>query len=162
LSQNEINFSSESLGYLIQDTLSKGASFRFQAKGSSMSPFIKDGDIVVISPSSNSAMSFGKPVAFVRTISEKLVIHRIIGHNRNGFVVKGDSVLGIDGLIPMANILGVVTAIERNGKPIRLGLGSERILIALLSRFNLLPTCSRLWMFIPPAPRGFIKHIILS
>jgi hypothetical protein len=41
-------------------------------------------------------------------------------------------------LIPIENLLGRVTRVERNGHQIRLGLGPECYLIALSSRSGLL------------------------
>jgi len=35
---------------LAKDVLGRGASFRFQARGNSMTPFIRDGDVIAIVP----------------------------------------------------------------------------------------------------------------
>ena len=157
LRQNEISLSSRALIELIRSTLLKGASFRFQVKGRSMSPFIRDGDIAVISPFRDYSASFGRVAAFVRPRSEKLVIHRIIGKNKKYFFLKGDGLFGVDGLIPETSILGVITAIERNGKQVTLGLGPERVIIGLLSRLKVLSFFFLIWKFVPHGLRRFIK-----
>lgn len=136
---NEFSFSGIALAELMQATFTKGASFKFQVKGFSMSPFIKDGDVVTISPALNSSLGFGKSVAFIHPETKKLVIHRIVGKNWTGYLIKGDSATKIDGLIPRESILGVVTRVERKNKEILLGLGLERFIIAFLSKTRLLP-----------------------
>lgn len=145
---NEVSFSSTSLIELIQSTLAKNSSFRFKVTGYSMSPFIKDSDIVTISSLSPAAL--GKITAFIHPGNKKLIIHRIIGQNKGYFILKGDRIAEIDGLIPRKNILGCVTRIERNNRDARLGLGAERLLIAFLSKNGFLPFifyCGRLILF---------------
>jgi hypothetical protein len=68
-----------------------------------------------------------------------MAIHRIIGKQTDSLTIKGDNALSSDGPVPTENILGRITKIERDGKLIRLGLGPERVIIALLSRAGLLP-----------------------
>lgn len=101
-----------------------------------MSPFIRNGDIVTVSPASDAHT--GDIAAFTRPESDRLVIHRVIGTQGNSLFIKGDNLSTMDGLIPKSNILGRIVKIERNGKSLRLGLGPERRLIALLSRTGLL------------------------
>lgn len=159
--KNEISFSARSLTELIQSTVAKGASFRFQVKGSSMAPFINDSDIVTISPLSDSRLMFGRPVAFVRPETKKLVIHRIVGINSDSYFIKGDNSPEADGLISKENILGAVTGIERESRRFVFGLGSERVLIALLSRGRILNLIYSVWAGIPFTMRRFIKRRIL-
>ena len=122
---------------LLRATLAKGMPFRFRATGSSMHPFIKHGDVIIVSTYADASPSLGDVVAIVQQGTEKLVIHRIVGRKRNTCLVKGDNTTGIEGPIPRANILGYVKSVERNDKKVLLGLGPERFLIALLTRANL-------------------------
>ena len=154
---NEISLSSQALIGLIQPVLSKGASFRFRVKGFSMTPFIKDNDVVTISAIYNSCIGFGQPVAFINPCSGKLVIHRVIGKNSNTYLIKGDRIPKIDGLIPKENILGVITRIDREGRRIKFGLGPERFIIGLLGRLRLLPFCFSCCALIHNSFRRFIK-----
>lgn len=156
---NEISFSSESLVELIRSAFAKNSSFRFKVSGFSMSCFIKDGDIVTISPLSVSQVGFGKSVAFIRPDIKKLVIHRIIGQNNGCFITKGDNSIEIDGLIPKENILGCVTKIERGGRAVRLGLGPERLVVAFLSKNGILPFMYRCWRLIPFPARQALKRL---
>lgn len=145
---NEMSFSSASLIELIQSALAKNSSFRFKVTGYSMSPFIKDSDIVTISPLGR--VTVGEVAAFIHPDNKKLIIHRIIGRNNGYFILKGDRIAEIDGLIPKENILGCVTRVERNNRDWRLGIGAERWLIAFLSKNGFLPfifCCGRLVLF---------------
>ena len=113
------------------------AYFRFRVRGFSMNPFIKNGDIVTISPLFNLSTVFGRPVAFIHHEIDDLIVHRVVGKIGNRYFIKGDSSFKIDGLIPRKDILGVVTKVERQGKKIIFGLGIERFIIAFLNRINL-------------------------
>lgn len=137
MKQNEIFFSSVSLIELIKSAFAKNSSFRFKVTGYSMSPFIKDSDVVTLSPLSR--VSLGKVAAFIHPDTKKLIIHRIIGQDNGYFILKGDRISEIDGLIPQENILGCVTRIQRNNRDVRLGIGAERLLIAFLSKNRFLP-----------------------
>ena len=157
-SADEVHISSKDLSELLASVLERQASFRFMAKGWSMSPFIKDGDIITISNLSGSIVSFGKPVAFICTHVKKLVVHRIIGRNDGYYLIKGDRVFKPDGLIPRENILGVVTRVEREGRDIVFGLGFERCIIAFLSRIKILFLIFFIWRLIPGSVRRFVRH----
>lgn len=123
---------------IYEAVLSKKLSLRFQIKGFSMSPFIKDKDIITISPVSDYIDSLGKTVVFIHPQTNNLFMHRIICRGRDYYLIKGDNIFSSDGLIPRENILGVVTKIERKGKKISFGLGYERYLIAILSKTKIL------------------------
>jgi signal peptidase I len=130
--------SGEALIDLIKAVLEKEASFRFRAKGFSMSPFVKDGDIITIAPRQKSPVRRGDIVAFVHPLTGKPIVHRVIKKEGAFLRIRGDRLQAEDGLIPESNILGIITEIERAGRRIYLGLGFERYLIALLSERALL------------------------
>jgi len=125
--------SGQALIDLLQAVLNKGVPFRFMAKGFSMSPFIKDDDIITVSPLSADSLRYGQMVAFRHPETKKLSIHRIIKNRGDLHLVKGDNVPQADGYIPRKNIIGRVTCVERRGKKAYLGFGPEKILIAFLS-----------------------------
>jgi signal peptidase I len=150
---------SEVLPELVKEVLSKGVECRFQVKGYSMSPFIKDSDVVTISPISDSSPGFGDVIAFIHPRTEKLIIHRVVGKIGNACLVKGENTLEPDGLIKKENVLGLVTKVERGGERIFLGLGPERFLIAMLTRKNLLlPVLRPVWKIFRPIARMFFEQ----
>jgi len=147
----ELSVSGPALVSLMRGVLAKGASFRFQAKGFSMSPFIKDGDLVTIAPLSENGPGLGDVVAFTHPKHGKLVVHRVIGRRRDTYVIGGDNTPDLDGDVPAKNVLGYVTHLQRDGKKICLGLGPERYPIALLAHRRLLiPFLLLLRRFIQP------------
>jgi signal peptidase I len=139
MKHRELNLSAPDMVGLLRDVLGKGASFRFKAKGFSMTPIIKDGDIITISPCLSAGLRSGDIAAFTHPVTDCLVVHRIVGIQDGSFFVKGDNNEDLDGLIPGSRILGWITRIERDGRSVQLGLGAERSAIALLSRFHILP-----------------------
>lgn len=123
---------------MAKEILARGLNLKFQAKGFSMSPFIKNGDILMISPFKGKKIGVGQVVAAVRPGTEEFIVHRAVGKSRGNYLIKGDNVPGPDGFFPGKNILGYVTKTERDGRPISFGLGSEKLLIAFLSRTGVL------------------------
>jgi hypothetical protein len=129
----ELSLSGESLLGLLEAVLARGVPFRFLARGFSMSPLIRDGDILTVAPRGEARLRPGDTVAFINPLNGKPAVHRIIRLDREFIVVKGDNVAEPDGLISGKDILGVVTSVERGGKKVRFGLGVERRLIAFFS-----------------------------
>jgi len=138
IKKDSLSISGESLIELIRGVHQKGASLRFLARGISMSPFIKDGDIITVAPAHQSPVSLGDIVAFIHPENGKPVVHRIVEISGSSFVIRGDNLQKADGLIPDSNILGIVTKVERNSRNIYIGLGFEKYLIAALSGRSLL------------------------
>lgn len=156
--KSELSISGEALTNLIQDVLSKKSPFRFRAKGFSMSPFIKDGDFITLSPLFSAPPLLGDVVAFVHPKTGKLIIHRVVGKKGDSYFIKGDSTSEIDDIIPRAKILGRVTEVKRDKKKIVLGFGPERLLIAFLTRRKLffvllLPV----WRIVRPLARRLFR-----
>jgi hypothetical protein len=132
---SDLFISGEDLLALMSVVLSTGASFRFQASGFSMNPFIKDGDTITISPASRVKPALGRVVASISPASNRLVVHRLIGRLGEAFLLQGDNSMGqADGFILPQNILGCVTRVERGGAPVFLGQGPERYLVAFFAK----------------------------
>jgi hypothetical protein len=146
--RGELALSSQQLEKLMRGVLGKGACFRFQGKGFSMSPFIKDGDVLTIAPMKGAAPGFGDVVVFTHPNTGKLIIHRIIGKKAGSYLTRGDNAPEGDGLISRAAILGRVIKVERDGKKPFLGLGPDRFIIAFMTRTGLLPLVWPVWRFV--------------
>ena len=151
---SDLPLSGRGLVDLLRAVLSKGVPVRFQAKGFSMSPFIKNNDVVTISPLQGTQPSLGDIIAFAHPETQGLYIHRIV-RNKCGFcVTKGDNRSQTEESVPIENILGSVTRVERDGRHVFLGLGPERFLIAFLGRRGLLfPFLFPLWRILRPFMR---------
>jgi signal peptidase I len=122
---------------LMTAVLAKGAPFRFQADGGSMSPFLRSGDIVTLVPVA-AHIRLGEVVAFHQPGKEGWAVHRVVGRRQARVLLKGDNCGCADGWVEQARIIGRAGCIEHRGRRVRLGLGPERMLIALLSRLGLL------------------------
>jgi signal peptidase I len=143
---------------IVKDILSDGGECRFQANGHSMSPFIKDGDVVTVSPIVRSSPGIGDVVAFIHKETGRLLIHRVVGKNEESYLTRGDNALEEDGFTCRANILGHVTKVARSGKKVFLGLGPERFLIAYLNRKGLLLSfVLPIWRIFPSIIRKNVK-----
>lgn len=123
---------------LLVAVLNRGSSFRFRARGMSMMPFIMDGDLITIAPVSNIRPTIGQVVAFIQPVSGSLIVHRVVRRQGCDLWIRGDNTgaLSFDHIDP-GSVLGCVTRVERNGQRVSLGLGIERLLISLLSRWGL-------------------------
>ena len=138
--------SGPALVQLLRSVLSKGAFVRFRAKGFSMTPFIKNEDIITLSPLKTVSPNIGDVIAIVLRDADKLCVHRVVGKRGDRFLTKGDNSSDTDGAVPKDSILGFVTRVERNGKEVSRGLGPERFLIAFLGgRGLLLPLILPMW-----------------
>ena len=133
-----VSLSGTALTDLLQAVVSRGSLFTLQAKGFSMSPFIRDGDIVTISPLHGTSPGVGDVVAFIHPAIKRVFIHRVVRKQGDLYIIKGDNSLEGDGPVLAAKILGFVTRVDRGNRRILLGLGPERQLIAFLSRKNFL------------------------
>jgi len=154
LKGSDLPLSGRGLVDLLRAVLQKGVPVRFQAKGFSMSPFIKNNDVVTISPGQGTRPGLGDIIAFAHPETQGLCIHRIVCNKDGFFVTKGDNRSQTDESVPIENILGSVARVERDGKQIFLGLGSERFLIAFLGRRGLLfPILLPLWRLVRPFMR---------
>jgi signal peptidase I len=115
---DEVPLSSAALLDLLSAVHEKGADFRFRAPGLSMYPTIRDGDIITVSPLKGGVLTSSDIVAFRHPGTGKLVVHRIIGVSSDSFKIMGDNSSEPDGYVPLSLILGVVTSVERDGRPL--------------------------------------------
>ena len=130
---------------LLSDVLAKGVPFRFLAAGYSMSPFIRDGDVITIKPRTDTNLRNGAVAAYVRPKDGHLAVHRIVGRTEAGFALKGDHEPVSDYPVTASEILGVVDRVERSGRRIRLGLGAGKGWIAFLSARGLITWAFRIF-----------------
>jgi hypothetical protein len=144
IQKNGLSLSGKALIELMQAVHAKGLPFRFNAGGHSMTPFIRDGDVICVSPLASRAPGLGDVAAFIHPDTKLLCLHRVLSVHGDRFLIQGDNMPeNPDGMIPREAIVGWVTHIERAGRKVRMGLGPERLLLALLSRRGLLAVIRR-------------------
>ena len=136
--KDSLPLSGESLTEIMRAVLAEGKPFRFRAPGLSMSPFIRDGDVVTIRPLGSRPPRTGDIAAFLYPGTGKVAVHRIVREESGRFSLKGDNVPAIDGSLPLDRILGTVSRVERNGAKVSLRGRAGAAAIASLSRSGLL------------------------
>ena len=132
--QQERMFSAAEIGNILKAVISQGADFRFQSRGWSMSPFIRDGDILTVSPLKETRIRTGQVVAVLIPGDHRLVIHRVVRKKGRYYEVKGDNLLSTDGLFTREQIIGVVTRRERKKRVRDMNWTVGDYLVALISR----------------------------
>lgn len=114
--KEELSIPGTAVMELLRAVHEKGAVFRFKAAGLSMTPSICNNDVITISPLEKIPPFVGEVVAFRHPRTGRLLIHRVVRKNQGTFFIRGDSLRYTDSYIPRENILGVVTAVERQGR----------------------------------------------
>ena len=108
---------------LSSEILKGGNSIRFKARGSSMLPWIKDGDMLTIQPLTMDQIRPGHVVLYP-SVRERLIVHRVLRVQSSGsqkiLVTRGDASPKSEERIESEKILGRVTRIHRGSKVIQL------------------------------------------
>lgn len=114
---------------LSSEILVRGNKFRFQARGESMAPSIRDGDIIKVEPIGGQQVKWGD-VIFYRAGEKRMVAHRVIRKfSRNYkpvYIARGDSNRGKGEEVCLEQILGKVEVVERNGSKIYINHGFNK------------------------------------
>jgi hypothetical protein len=142
--KHDVITDNEAVAGLLTGALKAGRSFSFRAGGFSMSPFIKDCDLITVSPFGKIPPCKGDIAACLDTARNGLIVHRIIKRQDIYFIMKGDNNRAADMPVSESNLLGRVTGIRRREKERYLGLGPESGLLAALSRAGILMPLLRL------------------
>ncbi|MBC8439143.1 MAG: S26 family signal peptidase [Deltaproteobacteria bacterium] len=132
--------------HILLKNLSRGGSlikFSGTIQGNSMLPWIKDADTIKIVPIT-SKIKVGDIVACYEESNSRFVAHRIIKTANNNIITKGDNCFAPDPDIKKEDLAGKVAEIYRKSVPVTFGLGTERYLIAILSRMNILQLLTRI------------------
>jgi hypothetical protein len=87
---------------------------RFRARGRSMFPSIKDGDIIVIEKTDASRLRSGD-VVMLRTADDSLLVHRVI-RTGSPLLTCGDGVVRPDPPCEPDLVIGRVRFVERSGR----------------------------------------------
>ncbi|MBN1629043.1 MAG: GNAT family N-acetyltransferase [Thermoleophilia bacterium] len=123
---------------LLRGMMERGLPLRTRVLGFSMMPSIRDGDFLTIAPIGDLEPRMGEVVAFVPAGTERLILHRVVGRQESGWLVRGDNCSESDGLIAREEILGKVVRVEREGCDVGYGLGRGGPAVAWLSRAGML------------------------
>ena len=156
LSPDTLMLDGRDLAALLEVVGLRGADFRFTARGGSMHPSIRSGDRVTVSPLSGTPPSKGEVAAFRHPDSGRLLVHRVFKTGGGGIQTRGDNLRIPDPPVAEESVLGVVTAVERNGRalpwPGRAGNPWTRYRLGLvLLRIDIRREIKRVLKFFLPA-----------
>lgn len=129
---------------LLHRLLDEGLAVELRVTGASMSPFIRGGDLLTLTPKGRRTVRPGDVVAFLAD-GQSLVIHRVVAAEGETVRTRGDALGRGDRPLAAAEVLAIVAGVERRGRRVRLGLGPERALVAWLSRLGFLAPLLRPW-----------------
>jgi hypothetical protein len=105
-----------SLREVLEEALDKGTRADFRARGLSMSPTVRDGDVVTVRRVRSDELHLGDIVTFWR--ADQLVMHRVIevgqpeADSSPGFRTAGDGNAEEDGIQPGDALLGRVVLVR--------------------------------------------------
>jgi hypothetical protein len=134
-----MNGKKTSLAELSADLLGQGNVVRLRARGCSMHPFIRDGDLIEVEPTTTPSIGVGDVILF-SVSSRQVFAHRVINKQVIGnevvLLVKGDSKPLADHEVYPRQVLGKVVAVERNGWRVSLDRGLRRFVGMLYARIS--------------------------
>ena len=137
--KNIIELSNISAGILIKELIRKNKRVKLKARGESMFPAIRDGDVITIAPPDPSKQETGDIVVCMDETSERILIHRIISKSQETITTKGDFCLKSDGARPKSSIIGYVCHIKNDSSVLIFSKNSIcKKTVAFLSRTNIL------------------------
>jgi signal peptidase I len=147
-SGQECGLSNRAQVELLSGAMARGAAIRIRVRGLSMTPFIRDGDLLTIAPLGVLRPHPGDVVAFTYPDTERMAIHRVVARKDPGWLVRGDNCQAADGVVLAENVLGRVVRVERGTRTVRLAVGAGGRCIALLNRGNGLTVLKKAWSFL--------------
>ena len=128
-----------------EEQLEKNGRLIYTNKGDSMMPLIKqDRDLVVIKPVHDRLKKYDVPL--YKRDNGKHILHRVLKVRRDDYVMCGDNRWAKEYGIQDRHIIGVLTAVIRNGKEIKVTDTKYRLYV-------------HLWCDLFPV-RAFIVHVI--
>jgi signal peptidase I len=103
---------------LSKEILGHGLILRFQARGQSMFPAVRDGDILTVRPAAPYEIK-QHDIIFFHTADSRVVAHRVTKkiqiEGRIILLTRGDFFRGLNEEVFFEDVLGKVSDIERNG-----------------------------------------------
>jgi hypothetical protein len=148
--------------FVVASLLDSNQCVRFRPAGSSMSPFIRDGETVIVNPCHARRLRFGDIILYTLPglADSSMRIHRIVGRGRrNGrdvLLTRGDSLAEVDAPVGMWQVLGRISSIEKGGWVLRLDRPLGKAINLVWSMFHCLafPAVSAARGLLRPLHRG--------
>ncbi len=120
------------------ELLHVNSSLRFIARGMSMFPFIRPGDIVTVHVIGKKPVRPGDIVAYIDRSTKRITSHRILDLNGPFVLTRGDNNTCRDEQLGRQDILGKVVHVHRRGKELQFSIKWGKRMLAVLSGANIL------------------------
>src|SRR5882724_205333 len=102
---------------LADDILRQHGSARIRVQGTSMLPSLRPGDEIEVQSASAHEIQIGDVIAYRR--AGRLFVHRVIKKNSpRELVTRGDTLPQPDAPVSESEVLGLVSAVQRDGKSV--------------------------------------------
>ncbi|MGN6184422.1 MAG: S24/S26 family peptidase [Thermoanaerobaculia bacterium] len=98
---------------VIADLLARGHDVRFQARGDSMHPAIREDDYLHVSPLRGDVR---RGDVLVMLADRGLTVHRVLAQRGEMIFARGDNAPAEDPPLHRSRVIGKVLAIERDGR----------------------------------------------
>lgn len=100
---------------VIEDVLSRDGEITFTPNGNSMWPMLISGrDTVTLTKVKTQLKRYDLPL--YKNANGMFILHRVIGKNKDGYIMRGDNLLYKEYGITDAQIIGKVIRFNKNGK----------------------------------------------
>jgi hypothetical protein len=99
---------------VIRAALERGQSVRLTTNGSSMLPFIHDGETVELVPPRSSLMR--GDIVLAQSEEDRYVLHRVVRIEGDGVYLRGDAQKHREGPLPRQAVLGRAVTTSRHGR----------------------------------------------
>ena len=137
-----------------EEVINRDGRLVFTNAGTSMRPLIKQGrDVLIIEKPVFPLAKYDVPL--YKRESGQYVLHRIVALRGDGYVTRGDSRLHREYGVTDDMIIGVLTAVSRDGKETDINSGKMRLYSRLI--VALFPLRAP-FMFVSRLVRKIIKH----
>jgi len=114
LPNGQLKLSGKEFADLSAEVIGTSASIRFRARGGSMSPFIRAGDVLTVDPVRPEEIGRGDVVLY-RSAGGRALAHRVLGRRGHHYLIRGDGSAGKCEIVSCHEILGKVNRIDRDG-----------------------------------------------
>ena len=100
---------------VIREVVSSGGDVAIIASGTSMEPFIRDKKDKITLRKPQGSLKKGD-VPFYKRKNGQFVLHRIIGRDENGYILRGDNQWVKEYGVKDEDVIAVLVSVEKNGK----------------------------------------------
>lgn len=116
---------------LIEEKLKSGGEVSFKPHGISMLPLIRQGiDSVTLEQIKREPKKYD--VIFYQRPEGQFVLHRIIGKDKNGFILCGDNQFVKEYGVQKSQIIGIMTSVQRDGSKVACDIAGYRVYCRIL------------------------------